>query len=1177
MNSRAVADEEPSRVTAEDAGATAVGGDVTVTGGFVAAGRDARVSVERIEQLTLIVQGERPAARSGTDVCPYPGPEPFQAGWAEFFFGREDETAELVDMVTSRRLTVLVGASGSGKTSLINAGVRARLESGGSWAVRTLRPAPGPLQQIRDAVGEAGPPADGGAVHTLWIIDQFEKLFDPEVPAADRAEFVESLLAVPRGGPRPVHVLLGLRLDYYPQLDEHPELARLAAGHQYRLLPLGGPALRATIERPAERAGLTLEDRLAERVLADAGARPAAGVLPLVAYALRETWRLREDGRLTLAGYERSRGVAGAAGDAAQGVFDRLDDAGRDTARRVFLRLFHLGGGERPTGRRVLVRELVTDADGERAVVNVITRFAAKRLLTVDLDPATGLPTVEPAHEVLVRAWPRLDEWLMTGREDKRLQDEIGTRTRSWLAHRETDFLLSRGRLAEVEAARTRGAWALNAGERRFLHASRAEGRKARLRGVLLTAFALTSAIVLAFTGVVLYQQEQTRRAKTTADALQLAGLSRSLSAEERQTAGLFALAGVRTRDLPSTRGALIDALALTGGPLLSMTPPGPHVNVLAGTLLPGSGAVLGRSDGTLSVVDPASGHASGLALTPQDDAVSAVAVTRSGTIVSGDQRGTVLVQHRPGEGDVRRLKVPGGAQVRAVGLDEGASIAVAATVDGVLARWRLGSEATPLPVVRWDNAFSSLWVDTSRHVISAGTEGGQLLTLPSTGRRATVTRLNAPDRAGVQVAGVPRGRFAVTDNVRLATGRDGRIRRSDAMPSATAVAVDAGSGAIHIGDAQGRVSTWIGDTPVQQGSPRAALTKAVTGLATDGRLLIALDADGRLATWDLAGRLSPASRVLPLPRRVSALAYGPDGTLAAAGDDARIRFPRDGRPPVPLPSRPTDLAWTGGGLLAAAENGAVYAVDPGRGKVTAVVPARPSPAVAVASAPGGTVAAAWRDGLVYVRERDGRVRQRHTASPLTSLALDNDHLAAGSGDGRQARIDLWTAAGGHTRARTLKGHALQVDGLAFSPDGRTLASGSDDTEIRLWRVSSGALQAVLEGHSDMVSSLVWSRDARTLASAGEDGTIRLWDVRARTSIGRPLTFTEGQVKDLAASPDGAALAAAGDDAATLWPFALTAWAHRACDLAGRDLTPAEWRRLAPTVTPKPLCPKFGG
>jgi hypothetical protein len=424
----------PASVSVTGSGATAIGGNVTIKGLFAAA-RDLSVGDVTILQTDgPLPPGVLAAPPSDDDVCPYPGIVALDTAQASFFFGRDGDVAAVLALLRTAGLTAVAGSSGSGKSSLLGAGVvpalaRGDVPGGDRWTPLRLRPGQHPIEELAarivahvDGLALAATAAEirrapttlrdltagvatrrGGPV--LWIVDQLEEVFDERVDPPDRAAFFAALLACAHAGGDVAKVLVAFRSDYYPHLDADRELAQAVAAHQHRIFPLDDTGLRDVVERPAERVGLRVEPELVEQIVRDVGS--AASPLPLVAYALEQTWRRRHNGWLTIAGYTDAGGVRHALEAGADGVWSTFDAEHRETAQRILLRLARTGGGTSPTRRRTVVRDLVTDVDAEARVVEVLAPFVSARLLVVDVDQQSGEPTVEPAHEALLREWPR--------------------------------------------------------------------------------------------------------------------------------------------------------------------------------------------------------------------------------------------------------------------------------------------------------------------------------------------------------------------------------------------------------------------------------------------------------------------------------------------------------------------------------------------------------------------------------------------------------------------------------------------------------------------------------------------------------------------------------------------------------------------------------------------------
>lgn len=423
---------------------------------------------------------------------PYLGLATFQPDDADRFFGRSELVDELCRRINGSSFLAVFGPSGSGKSSLLRAGLLAALEPEHCSAV-LVTPGTRPLTELRARLGlppEA--PTDGlitqvlatqpAGARLVIVIDQFEEIFTLCTNETERAHFVDLVIDAAEHGDR-VRVVLGVRADFLDRCARYPKLVTALRDRQVLVGPMAVEDLRAAIREPAVRAGLNVETALVERTLADAGTEP--GALPLVSHALLETWKRRAGKTMTLAGYLRAGGVRSAIAHTADRVYEELDAQAQDAARDVFLRLTAVGEGTEHTRRRVPREELTGEAE-------VLPRLAAARLVTVDTE------TVEVAHEALIRSWPRLRTWLADDRDLMLAHRQLTEAVGDWTRHDRDEGLLYRG--ARLAAWQDRPLDRLNDAERAFLsvsHRAEEKAHRVRRRHVRLAFGGLGSATVL--------------------------------------------------------------------------------------------------------------------------------------------------------------------------------------------------------------------------------------------------------------------------------------------------------------------------------------------------------------------------------------------------------------------------------------------------------------------------------------------------------------------------------------------------------------------------------------------------------------------------------------------------------------------------------------------------------
>ena len=469
---------------------------------------------------------------------PFMGLQFYDAEDSRLFFGREQLTAEFVGQLRRQNTLVVVGASGSGKSSLVRAGIIPALKNNvaladgtfpprdsTTWPVFVLTPGAQPLKQLAvtltresDAQATAVLMDDlardsrsldffvskllvgqGKSRRLLLIVDQFEELFTLCKDETEQHAFVDNLMTAVSVDGSPLVLIIVLRADFYDRCARFPALHKALEQHQKIVGAMTADEIRLAVEQPARLFDYTFEPGLVDLILQDAGVvngrSPDAGILPLLSHALLETWQRRAGRQMSFQGYAEAGRVQGAIAATAEARYREFNQEEQSTARRIFLRLADPGdNGAEPTRRLVNRAELFPGDEAQREQVTaVLERLADDRLITTD-QPAPGEETVAVVHEALIRRWPRFLEWLQKNAAAVRLEHQLGDDARQWARHERDESFLYRGqRLSAVQQGLN--AANLNVLEAEYIAASleaeQASRRQKRLRALTLSSLVL--------------------------------------------------------------------------------------------------------------------------------------------------------------------------------------------------------------------------------------------------------------------------------------------------------------------------------------------------------------------------------------------------------------------------------------------------------------------------------------------------------------------------------------------------------------------------------------------------------------------------------------------------------------------------------------------------------------
>ncbi|EME55844.1 eIF2A-related protein [Amycolatopsis decaplanina] len=1024
---------------------------------------------------------------------PYVGLAVFTPEDADRFFGREQLVAELVSKLNRQRFLAVFGASGSGKSSLLRAGLLPAVRE--EYATVLMTPGAEPESRLQRTLDARPPETD-----VLLVVDQFEELFTLCPVLAIRERFITTLLETVREPGSRTRVVLGVRADFYAHCAQHRELVEALREAQVLVGPMSTDELRAVITGPAIRFGYSVEGALVSRLIGDATGQP--GVLPLLSHALLQTWRRRRGNALTLAGYDAAGGMHRAIARTAEQAYASLDDQQQHLARQVFGRLVALGEGTEDTKRRIDRGELDHDNPTTTAVVEALARA---RLLTVDAE------SVEIAHEALIRSWPRLRDWLTEDRDGLRIHRQLTDAAQAWDTLDRDPGALYRGtrlNLARDWVNDPQQRAHLNALEQQFLNVSdQAARQRTRRQRLLVATLAALLVLALAATGVAIQQRQSALDQRRTALVGKLVAQSATLAAKGQPDASMllaveafhYAPAQVETRSALLSSQSQYFTTRLAG-----------HTGEVAGVAFSPDSRTLATAsrDSTVRLWDVAS-HNSIATLTGHTSDVLAVVFSPDGrTLATGSDDKTVRLWDVANHHDL--IAILTGHTGRVYGLafsPDGRTLATA------------GSDST---VRLWDVASHSLIATLTGHTsfvfwVAFSPDGRTLAT--------------AGDDSTVRLWDV-----ASHNPIATLTGHTGQVYGLAFSPDGRTLATAGDDSTVRLWDVASR-------TPI---ATLTGHTGAVIGAAfsPDGRILATAGTDTTVRMWDVAGR-NPTAILTGHTGQVSGVAFSPDGRTLATGstDDTAVLWDMNGPILTPYPvTSIQDVVFSPDGRILAttSANGMVRLWDVASHNAIATLTGHTSEVSGVAFSPDGRTLATGSDDKT-VRLWD--VASHSLIAILTgqtsfvfavTFSPDGRTLATGSDD---KTVRLWDVAS-HNLIAILTGHTSEVSRVAFSPDSRTLATAGGDSTARLWDVASHNSIAILTGHTGPIIGLAFSPDGRTLATASDDKTVRLWDVASRNPIAT-LTGHTGRVFAVTFSPDGRTLATGSDDKTVrLWDVA---------------------------------------
>jgi WD40 repeat protein/transcriptional regulator with XRE-family HTH domain len=1196
-------------------------------------------------------------------VNPYKGLRPFAEIDAADFYGREALTQQLLARLGEggdlSRFLAVIGPSGSGKSSVVGAGLVPALRRGGlprseNWFIVEVLPGPHPLEELEAALLRVAVnppesllaqikedrrgllraiqrtlPADPN-IELVLVLDQFEEVFTLVADETERAHLLDCLVATVLDERSRARIIITLRADFIDKPLRYMDFGELLQRRSELVLPLTPDEMEHAIVGPAQRVGLQMEAGLAEAIIADVNEQP--GALPLLQYALTELFDQRSGSLLTKASYQTMGGVKGALGRRAEELYQALAESAQAIARQVLLRLVTLGEGTEDTRRRVLRSELESlsgsISNQKSTIKNVLDAFGKARLLSFDRDLQTRGPTVEVAHEALLREWLRLHTWLTESRADVRMQRLLANEATEWLkAHREASFLLRGSRLQQFEDWGRTTSITLTSDERSYLNASldererqrqAEEDRRARevklehrakrvLQG--LVAMAIIAAIISGTLALIAANREQEAQVQRQ-EALtqrQEAETQRQAALDNLQSSEAQRLAAEANRLLSEGRDNETVALLALRSLQFQYTPQGDEALGGAARLNFPVKIFTGHTNNVRDIVFTKDGQTM---FTASDDGIPRMWEVATGKEIRqfvGHPQGVFNLALSP---DERYLLTSG---------------------DDVAARlWDVATGKEIRQFAHTGNVWGVDYSPDGQYVLTGGFDGEVWLWNASTGEK--VRNFTGHKGAVLNVTYSPDGKLIATAGEDLtvklwdaATGQEIKsLTGHGDWPWALAFSPDGRQLATGGWDKTARIWDVVTGQELKRFN-HTGIVLTVLSFSPDGRYLLTGGETNAAHLWDV--ETDEEIQRYAHPTTVSGVAFTPDGHSIATGSFDKLARLWDITPqtvPPQIPIRVSSvnevaLSPDGSTVLAALSDFTARLWDVQTGEQRQIFEGYTAPAYFVDfSADGRTALVSALDGSLRVWDvQSGQTVQRitdlsglygATISPdgktivSTQMGTDGPEIRVwDTASGRELRYmdqgtninnvtispdskmlmvgacdsaaHLWDLATGvEVRKFAFPAGNHCVNSMAFSADGQYVATAGIEGRAWLWNVASGEKVREFVGHAGIVWAVALSKDGRYAVTSGADGTARVWDVATGEELRRYAGHKAG-IFGVDISADGSLVATGGvDGTVRLWYTDLNRTVDDICRRLIRDFSDDERERYN-INDERPTCP----
>ncbi len=1085
-------------------------------------------------------------------LCPYLGLDAFREGKEALFFGRQRSVTQLVDRLESQRLLAVVGPSGSGKSSVVQAGLLPRLGAGAisgsdQWLYYpTLVPGSRPLVNLARAIKPDGvqtyawieeqvagfkagaghltrvvqqqvESAGAGVETAVLTIDQFEEIFTLCQDDSVRQTFINNLLHLIQAANTRHVIILTMRSDFEAQVARLPEFHHLFEKAVVPVASLNASELRDTIEKPAELVGLKFEDGVVDALLKDILGEPAA--LPLLQFTLLKLWEKRERNRVTWRAYQQLEGGRRALANSADAFYEALIPEEQVTVKRILLRMVRPGEGLEVTSNRIRRRTLYEKGEARYRVDQALDKLIDTRLVRLTEGDTLDDIQIEIAHEALIRNWPRLVGWLEDERERMRKRFRLTAVAEQWRALNRDPSGLWRGVLLAEAAALAD----LNELETEFITASQTAEQQAEAEKRAARERELAQAHALAET--------ERRRAEEKAEA------ARKLTIRARYLAIVMILAliaaGVAIKNgIDANRNAAEarDNERIAAGLALDANKARDDAEKARDEAIQAQAeAEKAKEEAEISAEEAAKA---------KEEAEASAAAEATAKLEALENANKAEASAAEAEAQTRQViaRSLAASSLDQLGSDTQLSLLLALEAVNV----NLAEGETP-PLTAENALYQALQALQLQQTLTGHTEGVNDVAYNFDGTHIATASADT----AVKIWDVASGQELLTLN--------------DHRRAVTSAAFSPDDRYLATGSEDGFVILW---------NPNTGLRRSVLGgshgtvqsitFSQDGALLAIANGDSSVSVWNVR-LIDQKYNLFGHEDRVNDVAFTPDATqLVSGGEDGRVIIwnldigisirsiePILGDDGKPITANAIAISPDGEQLLIGYADGTARVRDFTQvdypllftltGHASSIWDVAFSPAAP--DDPNATIRmmTASADGTVKVWNREtGRAEYTLLGhgGGVSAIAF-NPASQQFATAGQDSRAKLWNIQPSFTPT-ILTGHTAAVLGAAVNGDGTLVATGSGDATIKLWNAVSGDLERTLTGHNAAVNDVAYSPDSARLASAGEDHIAYIWDLAS----GRVLQNLDhgGPVNAVAFSPDGAWLATASEDGlARVW------------------------------------------